>query len=54
MWCLISNKYYLKEITFPVDAKIESDNGLSDSVFNKNLDEIMYFFEATKYRIVFF
>ena len=54
MWCLLSNRYYLKEITLPVDAKIESDNELSDSVFNKNLDEIMYFFEATKYRIVFF
>nr|WP_288348089.1 hypothetical protein [uncultured Anaerostipes sp.] len=52
--CLLSNRYYLKEITLPVDAKIEAESSLSDSVFNKNLDEIMYFFEATKFRIVFF
>ena len=38
----------------PVDAKVEKDNNLSESVFNKNLDEIMYFFEATGYKIVFF
>lgn len=54
LWCWLSNRYYLKEITLPVDAKIEKESSLSDSAFNKNLDEIMYFFEATKVRIVFF
>lgn len=54
LWCLASNRYHLKEITLPADAKIEADSNFSDSVFNKNLDEIMYFFEATPYRTVFF
>lgn len=54
LWCLVSNRYHLKEITLPADAKIEADSNFSDSVFNKNLDEIMYFFEATPYRTVFF
>ena len=54
LWCLVSSRYHLKEITLPADAKIEADSNFSDSVFNKNLDEIMYFFEATPYRTVFF
>lgn len=54
IWCSISTRYHVKEITLPVDAKVEKDNNLSESVFNKNLDEIMYFFEATGYKIVFF
>ena len=41
LWCWLSNRYYLKEITLPVDAKIEKESSLSDSAFNKNLDEIM-------------
>lgn len=53
-WYLSSNRYFIKEITLPSNAKITADNSFSDSVFNKNLDEIMYFFEATKYRTVFF
>lgn len=54
IWSSISTRYHVKEITLPAEAKIEKDNNLSESVFNKNLDEIMYFFEATRYRIVFF
>ena len=54
IWCSVSTRYHVKEITLPVDAKVEKDNNLSESVFNKNLDEIMYFFEATGYKIVFF
>lgn len=54
VWCLLPSTYHLKEITLSSDLKIESENSFSDSVFNKNLDEIMYFFEVTKYRIVFF
>ena len=54
IWSSISTRYHVKEITLPADAKVEKDNNLSESVFNKNLDEIMYFFEATGYRIVFF
>lgn len=54
IWCSASTRYHVKEITLPADAKVEKDNNLSESVFNKNLDEIMYFFEATGYKIVFF
>lgn len=49
-----AGKYSLKEIKITSNAKFEADCKTSESIFNKNLDEIMYFFEATKYRIVFF
>lgn len=53
--CIFLHKYHFKGITFPAaEAKIEVTGDFSDSVFNKNLDEIMYFFEATKYRTIFF
>lgn len=34
------------------DAKIEIDNGISKSILNNHLDEIIYFFEATSYNVV--
>lgn len=34
------------------NAEIEIDNGISKSILNNHLDEIIYFFEATKYNIV--
>ena len=34
--------------------KIQSGEEETESVFNKNLDEIMYFFETTGYQTVFF
>ena len=36
------------------DTTIGTDNLYNESIFNKNMDEIVYFFEETKYRIVFF
>ncbi|TCO02445.1 YobI family P-loop NTPase [Natronoflexus pectinivorans] len=33
-------------------AEIEIDNGISKSILNNHLDEIIYFFEATKYNVV--
>lgn len=33
-------------------AEIEIDKGISKSILNNHLDEIIYFFEATKYNIV--
>lgn len=54
LWYWGASKYFLKEIKILSEAKIEANSDNSASVFNKNLDEIMYFFEATKYRIVFF
>ena len=34
-------------------AEIEIDNQSNESIFNRYLDEILYFFEATKYNVVF-
>jgi hypothetical protein len=49
---LLSNAQ-IKEIKLPADTKVESKVD-PDSIFNKNLDEIMYFFEVTDYCYVFF
>ncbi len=35
------------------NAKIEIDNGISKSILNNHIDEILYFFEVTKYNVVF-
>lgn len=50
----VISRFRIKEVKLPSDTTIQSGREESDSVFNKNLDEIMYFFEATGYRIVFF
>ena len=34
------------------NAEIEIDEGISKSILNNHLDEIIYFFEATKYNVV--
>jgi len=43
----------IKEVSLPVNAKLENKEE-PDSIFDKDLDEIMYFFETTKYKYVFF
>ena len=50
----VISKFRVKEVKLPSDTTVESGSEEADSVFNKNLDEIMYFFEATKYQFVFF
>lgn len=50
----VISRFRIKEVKLPSDTTIQSGREEADSVFNKNLDEIMYFFEATGYRIVFF
>lgn len=50
----ILSHFKVKEIKLPVDSIVKSEEDLNETVFNKNLDEIIYFFEETKYRIVFF
>lgn len=47
------SKFRVKEIKLPSDTTVQSGAD-EDSVFNKNLDEIIYFFEETGYRTVFF
>lgn len=49
---LLSNAQ-IKEVKLPAETKVDNKPD-PDSIFNKNLDEIMYFFEANDYRFVFF
>lgn len=43
----------MKEINLADKGTAEFDKTEENSVFNRNLDEIVYFFEATKYNVVF-
>lgn len=54
LYITVISRFKVKEVKLPTDTTVQSDNETSDSVFNKNLDEIMYFFESTGYRTVFF
>lgn len=48
-----SSKYTIKGIKLSSNVDIQKEEGVGESVFNKNLDEIIYFFETTKYRLIF-
>lgn len=48
----VISRFRIKEVKLPSDTTIQSGREESDSVFNKNLDEIMYFFEATGYDLI--
>lgn len=50
----IVSRFKVKEIKLPVDATVKSGEESNETVFDKYMDEIVYFFEETKYRIVFF
>ena len=54
IWKTIASKYYIKEVKLPGKTTIEAEEEKESSVFNKNLDEIMYFFESTSYQVIFF
>ena len=54
MYRSILSNFKVKEIKLPVDATVKNEEDSNETVFNKNMDEIMYFFEETKYRLVFF
>lgn len=54
LYCTVISKIKMKEIKFLSDITIQNSSEETDSVFNRNLDEIIYFFEATDYRTVFF
>ena len=47
------NNISLKSISIK-DAEFEIENNTSDSILNKRLDEILYFFEMTDYDVVVF
>lgn len=48
----IMTKFTVKAISVG-DASVQGEVNGSESVFNKNIDEILYFFERTKYNVVF-
>lgn len=50
----ISSHFKVKEIKLPIDATIKNEDVLNENVFDKNMDEIVYFFEETRYRLIFF
>lgn len=54
LYLAVISKFRVKEIKLPTDTTVQSGDENEDSVFNRNLDEIVYFFEATGYRTVFF
>ena len=49
-----SSEYSIKGIKLSSNVDIQKEEGAGESIFNKNLDEIMYFFETTEYRLIFF
>ena len=53
LWLVLS-KVKIKGLNIADKASIELDNTKSSSAFNKNMDEIVYFFEANKFNVVFF
>jgi hypothetical protein len=48
------SRFRVKEIKLPVDTTVKSGEESTETVFDKYIDEIVYFFEETKYRLVFF
>lgn len=49
----LSSKYKVKELNFSGKTTIAEKDENKESIFNKNMDEIVYFFEATDFNIVF-
>lgn len=50
---LFAARLSIKEIKLPADTTIGQKDSDGESIFNKNMDEIVYFFEATNFRVVF-
>lgn len=48
----IVSKFFIKEVSFG-DVSAKSEEISKDSILNKNIDEMLYFFEKTNYNIVF-
>lgn len=49
----ITKKFSLKEVNLADKAVLSEELESDESIFNKNMDEIVYFFEETKYDTVF-
>lgn len=53
IWRQMYSKLRINEVRVK-NTTITPDKKDNESIFNKNMDEIVYFFEETKYRVVFF
>lgn len=53
IWRQMYSRFRINEVKVK-NATITPDPKDNESIFNKNMDEIVYFFEETKYRVVFF
>ena len=51
---LVLFRFKVNEVKLPTETVVKNSETVAETVFNKNMDEIVYFFEETKYRIVFF
>ena len=47
-------RFKINEVKLPAETVVKNSETAEETVFNKNMDEIVYFFEETNYRIVFF
>lgn len=54
LYITVISRFKIKEIKLPTDTTVQSDRESTENIFNKNLDEIIYFFERTRYKTVFF
>lgn len=51
---LVLFRFKVNEVKLPAETVVKNSETAAETVFNKNMDEIVYFFEETKYRIIFF
>ncbi len=47
-------RFKVNEVKLPTETVVKNSEAASETVFNKNMDEIVYFFEETGYQVVFF
>ena len=54
-WCFYPafSRMKISSISISAKANVEGDEESKESIFNKNMDEIVYFFEETRYRYEF-
>ena len=51
---LVLFRFKVNEVKLPAETVLKNSETAAETIFNKNMDEIVYFFEETKYRIIFF
>ena len=51
---LCAFRFYIKDLKLPKEAGIVSSEPKENEILNKKIDEIVYFFEETRFRFVFF